>query len=294
MAKNSVSLSHQNSNEILKFVDGRASFAYVVFGLLEESPEVAFDSCDIDQTSLDNNSCNAQVNKAFWETQVQLLQATIYRTSPLESKIRQSTKKALKEITLVGVQCVCQRPVTGICRNCLQREISIRLQNDGYNCAICKSKWKSSPEIPAGEHTYLEVVDKSSSEKGKLTRVIIELNFRSEFEMVRPSEEYNGLISHLPEVFVGKAERLRALIKILCASAKKCMKEKNMHLGPWRRQEYMQAKWFGTCYTTTPTPTPEPLLVGYSGRPPKPRASMLTFDLVDKLPGLLCPVVEVV
>ncbi|KAF9604113.1 hypothetical protein IFM89_002788 [Coptis chinensis] len=31
----------------------------------------------------------------------------------------------------------------------------------GYNSAICKSKWRSSPDIPSGEHTYIDVVDKN-------------------------------------------------------------------------------------------------------------------------------------
>jgi hypothetical protein len=79
-----------------------------------------------------------------------LLQGTLYRTSSLETKIRQATKEAMKEIDGVGMYCLCGKPMAGACRNCLQREISIRLQNQGYNCAICKSKWKRSEEIPSG------------------------------------------------------------------------------------------------------------------------------------------------
>lgn len=137
----------------------------------------------------------------------------------------------------------------------------------------------------------MEVVDRSRSKRGEV-RVVIELNFRAEFEMARASEDYNRLISRLPEVFVGKAERLGALIKILCSAAKKCMKEKNMHLGPWRKYKYMQAKWLGTCERSTPAPLP----VGYSDRPTKPKASMLTFDLLEAMPmpGLCPTAVEVV
>ena len=143
--------------------------------------------------------------------------------------------------------------------------------------------------IISGQHTYLEVMDKSNSKRGEI-KVVIELNFRAEFEMARASEEYNRLISILPEVFVGKSERLRPLVKILCSAAKKCMKEKKMHLGPWRKQKYMQAKWLGTCESAT-----APLLTGYAVRPPpKHRASMLTFDLLEYIPSLHCTAVEVV
>nr|DAD20963.1 TPA_asm: hypothetical protein HUJ06_022426 [Nelumbo nucifera] len=216
-------------------------------------------------------------------------QATLSRTSSLESKIRQATKEALRESQLKGNICVCRRPVTGGCRSCLQREVSDHLRKAGYDCAICKSKWRSSPDIPSGEHTYLDVLEKSPK-KGEV-RVVIELNFRAEFEVARAKDEYNRLINRLPEVFVGKAERLRTLIKILCSAAKECLKENKMHMAPWRKHKYMQAKWFGPCERTTPAPL---FPVGFSDRPAKPRASMLTFDLLEKLPNLHCTAVEVV
>uniref|UniRef100_A0A2P2JCG2 Uncharacterized protein LOC105134588 n=1 Tax=Rhizophora mucronata TaxID=61149 RepID=A0A2P2JCG2_RHIMU len=208
------------------------------------------------------------------------LQGTLYRTSSFETKIRKSTKEAVKEITGIGIYCVCRKQAAGACRDCLQAEISLRLQAEGYDCAICKSKWKSFQDVPSGEHTYLEVVNQFSK-KGDV-RVVIELNFRAEFEIARASEGYNQLINRLPEVFVGKAERLSALIKILCSAAKMCMKEKKMHLAPWRRQKYMQSKWLGACEKTKLAPLP----FKFSGRPAKSRASMLTCDLLDTMPVL--------
>ncbi|XVF02011.1 hypothetical protein REPUB_Repub04eG0139200 [Reevesia pubescens] len=287
------SVSRQNSEEIDKFLDGAASFADMMFGFLDgsnESGESLSNFVDGDENANDDvDASQVEQNKAFWEAQEQLLQATLYRTTSLESRIRQATKEALRELDVMGVQCACQRPVAGGCRNCLQRELSIRLQNVGFNCYICKSKWKSSSEIPSGEHTYLEALDKSNPKKGEV-RVVIELNFRAEFEMARANEDYNKLIARLPELLVGKAERLKALIKILCAAAKKCMKEKKMHLAPWRKHKYLQAKWLGTYKRTTSAPLP----VGYSDRPRKPKASMLTFDLLEKMPGFHYTAVEVV
>jgi len=142
-----------------------------------------------------------------------------------------------------------------------------------------------------GEHTYLEVRDDLSKSKREV-KVVIELSFRGEFEMACASEEYKQLIKRLPEVFVGKAERLRALVKIMCSAAKRCMKEKKMHIGPWRKHKYMQAKWFGSCESSTM----EPLLVmNFATRRPKPKTSMLTFDLLlDNIQGLHCTTVEVV
>lgn len=134
--------------------------------------------------------------------------------------------------------------------------------------------WK----LCAGEHNFLDVID--STKKGKV-RVIVELNFRGEFEMARGSEDYNRLVRRLPEVFVGKVERLSNLIKILCMGAKRCMKEKKMHMGPWRKHRYMQAKWLGPCERNTSTTS---LSVRYNSERilPRPKASMLTVDLLEK------------
>ncbi|KAL9342562.1 hypothetical protein Peur_065887 [Populus x canadensis] len=286
-------LNYRSFEENVGFSDDPAYFTDIVFGFLEEQEVSPDSSCasggEYNEEDEDEISpCNVEENKKFWEEQNQLLQATLYRTSSLEAKIRQATKDTLKEINGVGMHCLCGKLVAGDCRDCLQREISIRLQNEGYNCAICKSKWKRSEEIPSGEHTFLEVVGKLSSKKGEV-RVVIELNFRAEFEMAKANQEYNQLISRLPEVYVGKAERLKALIKILCSAAKKCMKEKKMHLGPWRKHKYMQSKWIATCERTTPAPLPG----GFSARPAKPRASMLTYDLLETLPVLRCTAVKV-
>ncbi|KAL2484249.1 hypothetical protein Fot_45693 [Forsythia ovata] len=239
----------------------------------------------------ENGNGNTEDN-SFWETQNQLLQATLCRTNSLETRIRSITKETIKEAQQTGNFCGCSRPFDNGCRNCLMKEVCRRLQSAGFDSAICKSKWRSSPNIPSGEHTFLDVRDNSSSKKGEI-RVIIELNFRAEFEMARANEEYNSLIRKLPEIFVGKIERLLALLKILCSAGKKCMKEKKMHMAPWRKHRYMEAKWLRICERLTSTP---PLSTGYSGRAAaaRPRASMLTVDLTENFPNLHRTVVEVV
>ncbi|OIV91741.1 hypothetical protein TanjilG_26594 [Lupinus angustifolius] len=237
---------------------------------------------------------NSDENRTFWENQHQ---ANIYRTSSLESRIRHSTKEALQNIQSSETVCGCNKMMaaTTSCRNCLMREVSRRLQNSGYDSAICKTKWRTSPTIPAGEHSFLDVIDNTNSKKGVM-RVIIELNFRAEFEMARGNEDYNLLVRRLPEVFVGNLERLSNLIKIMCMAAKRCMKERKMHMGPWRKHRYMQAKWLGPCDRNTSITQ---LSMGYSSQimpmpKPKPKkASMLTIDLLEKLPNMHCTAVEV-
>ncbi|XP_057433434.1 uncharacterized protein LOC130726215 [Lotus japonicus] len=265
----------------------------VMLGQSASSEEMELNVEDEPEKDLNDT---VEEDRSFWENQHQVLQANICRTSSLESRIRQVTKEAILELQSGATVCGCSREVAVTsCRNCLMREVSRRLQNAGYNSAVCRTKWRSSPDIPSGEHSFLDVIDNTNSKKG-VVRVMIELNFRAEFEMAKGSEDYNRLVRKLPEVFVGKVERLSNVIKILCMAAKRCMKEKKMHLGPWRKHRYMQAKWLGPCERNTST---TPLSLGYnSERMPKPKpkpkkASMLTVDLLEKLPNMHCTAVEV-
>ncbi|KVH89526.1 uncharacterized protein LOC112526724 isoform X2 [Cynara cardunculus var. scolymus] len=265
-----------------------------IFGFLEEEPTVlsSLENVYYDvqhEIEDDEKTENPEVieNKIqFWETQRQNLHTTLFRTTSLESRIRSITKEVIREVEMVENVCFCTRPVSSGCRSCRMSEICRRLQNSGYNSAICKSKWRSSLDIPSGEHTFVDVIDHSDRKKGDV-RVIIELELKGQFEMKKGSEEYNLLVSKLPDVFVGKIERLETIIKILSTAAKKCMAEKKMHLGPWRKQQYMQAKWLRVIERNTSTTLVEPLAVdSYSTRPARVRASMLTMDLLDNLPNM--------
>ncbi|GFP95485.1 hypothetical protein PHJA_001692800 [Phtheirospermum japonicum] len=247
------------------------------------------DNIEDDEEKENENENRCAVDDNFWESQHQSLQSTLCRTTSLESKIRNITKEALKEAQDAGSVCACGGAADDGCRKCRMEVVCRRLQNAGFNSAICKSKWKSSPDIPSGKHTFLDVVDNTNPKKEM--RVIIELNFRAEFEMARANEEYNKLVKRLPEIFVGKIERLMGLLKILCGAAKKCMKEKKMHMGPWRKHRYMQAKWLRTCERLAP---PQPLSAGHLGRPARPRMSMLTVDLMESFSSLHRPAVAVV
>ncbi|XP_054778738.1 uncharacterized protein LOC129286752 [Prosopis cineraria] len=264
-----------------------------------DSNEMELDEDDDD----DVDKKGFEHNKSFWDDQHQLLQATLCRSSSVESRIRNATKEALKEIQSLEPPCGCEdhhkaANVFSICKKCSLRRLSSRLHSYGFNTAICKTKWRTSPpDIPSGEHNFMDVVDSTSSRKGEPIRVIVELNFRPEFEMAKASQEYNRLVRQLPEVFVGKVERLRTLIKIMCMAAKRCMKENKMHMGPWRKQRYMQSKWLGPCERNTSTASFSMFYSDNERMMPKtkvkPMASMLTIDLLEKLPNLHCTMVEV-
>ena len=103
-----------------------------------------------DDKEKENDGSSVENNKNFWESQHQVLQATLCKSSSLESRIRNATKEALKDIQRAGTVCACGKSMAESCRNCLMKEVSSRLQNAGFNSAICRSKWRSSPDIPSG------------------------------------------------------------------------------------------------------------------------------------------------
>ncbi|KAH9606295.1 hypothetical protein KSS87_006461 [Heliosperma pusillum] len=293
--ENIIPLTRQNSDVTPSFSDTVFGFLDQNYPLSENSSEDMFESKDWEGEEDDETCLDFEDRKAFWDDQEKLLNGILCRTSSAESKVRNATKEGLKKL-IGNVDCECRRDVSDGCPDCLRQGMYNHLCNAGFVCLLQKSKWKTSHDIPSGEHTYLEVKEESSRNKEEV-RVIIELNLRAEFEMAKASQEYNKLIKKLPQVYVGKAERLRNIIKILCGAAKMCMKDKKMHLAPWRKHNYMQAKWLNTCndfnFTkTTEKPSSE---TSYPDtRLVKSRASLLTRSLIKGLSRTHCQTVEVI
>ncbi|KAA3455645.1 Pesticidal crystal cry1Ag [Gossypium australe] len=235
-----------------------------------------------------NDGVGVENDGNYWESQHQLLEATLRRTSSLESRIRNAAKEALNDGRGPGNVCGCGKSMAESCRVCVMREVCCRLQNAGFNTAVCSSKWRSAAHIPSGKTCMgAQVFGCHRGIKKGGSRVIIELNLRAQFEIARASDDYNRLVQRLPQIYVGKVERLNNLIKILCLAAKKCMKEKKLHMGPWRKHSYMQVKWLRFCERNTSTET-LPAPVGCSVRSSKPRASLWTVDLLGTTLSNLC------
>jgi PDDEXK-like family of unknown function len=74
--------------------------------------------------------------------------------------------------------------------------------------------------------------------------MIIDIDFRSHFEIARAVESYDSLLNSLPVVYVGTLPRLKHFLQTMVDAAKYSLKLNSMPLPPWRSLAYLQAKWF--------------------------------------------------
>ena len=62
------------------------------------------------------------------------------------------------------------------------------------------------------------------------------------------------MLQRLPSVFVGKEDRLRLLVAAAADAARASLKKRGLHLPPWRKPEYMRAKWLSPYERDVPSP----------------------------------------
>ncbi|KAK1560651.1 hypothetical protein Q3G72_029219 [Acer saccharum] len=130
-----------------------------------------------------------------------------------------------------------------ICRKIVSDELLAL----GYDTCICKSHWDKTPSYPAGDYEYIDVVIEGQ-------RLIIDIDFRSEFEIARSTKTFKSILQALPYIFVGKADRLQKIIAIVSEAAKQSLKKKGMHIPPWRKADYIKAKWLSPHARAPPSP----------------------------------------
>ncbi|XP_058079529.1 uncharacterized protein LOC131227735 [Magnolia sinica] len=179
----------------------------------------------------------------FWQSSYKILKEILADSRPSGSKLRKEVDRAVMMARKTAM-CHCQKATGSGCASCLRQVVVDHLHTIGYDAATCTSKWRSTREIPGGKHEYIDVIVQAT-DCNKHARFVIELEFRSEFEMAKACDEYRNLINQLPESYVGKPEYLNAILGIVCEAGKKSMKEMKIHMGPWRKRRFMEMKWSG-------------------------------------------------
>lgn len=141
------------------------------------------------------------------------------------------------------------------CTNgCIRRAVMNRLRSSGYNAAVCKSRWDQATGYPSGDYEYIDVIVEGLM--GKSERLIVDIDFRSQFQIARSTGHYGAVLNMLPVIFVGKEDRLQQIVGIVCDAARQSLKKEGLHIPPWRTSEYMRAKWLSP-YKRTTNETPQ-------------------------------------
>ncbi|GAB2282431.1 hypothetical protein Dimus_016974 [Dionaea muscipula] len=133
-------------------------------------------------------------------------------------------------------------------RMILNRNVMAYLREIGYDAGICKTKWTAASGVglAAGNYEFIDVLIWSGrSGDRQVIRYFVDADFGAEFEIARETECYEKLRSALPRVFVGSAEDLKRILRVVCDEVRRSMKCVGLALPPWRKHRYMMAKWFG-------------------------------------------------
>ncbi|TMW85728.1 hypothetical protein EJD97_022642 [Solanum chilense] len=131
-------------------------------------------------------------------------------------------------------------------KSMLLRNVMAYLRNFGYNAAVCKTKWEKSGGLAAGNYEFIDITKSDST-----TRYFVDLDFKAEFEIARPTIQYERLLQSLPNIFVGKSEELKQILRAMSDAARRSLKSRGLTFPPWRKHRFMQNKWFSSYRRTT-------------------------------------------
>ncbi|XP_058767211.1 uncharacterized protein LOC131640854 [Vicia villosa] len=128
-----------------------------------------------------------------------------------------------------------------------RQSVAAFLREKGHDAAVCVTTWNAyDGAITAGSYEFIDVV-----QTGFITRrYFVDLEFRAQFEIARPTRRFSEVLSSVPGVFVGGETELRRIITILCDAAKRCFMSRELSIPPWRKTRFMKNKWFASSRRT--------------------------------------------
>ncbi|CAB4291167.1 unnamed protein product [Prunus armeniaca] len=141
-------------------------------------------------------------------------------------------------------------------KSALRRSVMSFLRARGHNAAICKTNWSSSGNITAGSYEFIDVVCAQSSSSMWQSRYFVDLDFAAQLEIARPTSQYSRLLQLLPKDFIGSSEDLKRIVRVMSDAVKRSLRSRELSVPPWRKNRYMQNKWFGP-YKRTVNPLTE-------------------------------------
>ncbi|XP_073271436.1 uncharacterized protein [Primulina huaijiensis] len=125
--------------------------------------------------------------------------------------------------------------------SCILYTLVKLLQSSGYDAALCASRWQGFGKVPGGEHEFIDVITHENNEDPQ--RYIIDIDFRSHFQIARAVKPYNVVLSSLPPIYVGTLTKLKQYLEIMVEATRFSLEQNSMPLPPWRSLAYLEAKW---------------------------------------------------
>ncbi|KAI4352130.1 hypothetical protein L6164_006411 [Bauhinia variegata] len=207
--------------------ESESDLAMMVSDFLENGSSGAESWC-----SSDSDTCISDFAHLAEKIQICKLSVAQYE-SDLQSVV-QSLIQSMKESCLQSFN-------SGLCyASCIRFYLVKLLRLSGYDAGVCASKWQAIGRVPGGDYEYIDVINCNS---GNSERLIIDIDFRSHFEIARAVESYDRILDSLPVVYVGSFTRLKQFLGIMAEATVTSLKQNSMHVPPWRTLTYLQAKW---------------------------------------------------
>ncbi|KAK5839195.1 hypothetical protein PVK06_007965 [Gossypium arboreum] len=118
---------------------------------------------------------------------------------------------------------------SGSCNaSCTRYSLAKLLRLFGYDVVVCVSRWQSSGKVPGGDHQYIDVLNYSN---GNSEHMIIDINFRSHFEIAKAVDSYDRILNSLPVVYVCSLTRFKQFLQLMVEAVRSSL-EQNLMLFP--------------------------------------------------------------
>lgn len=136
--------------------------------------------------------------------------------------------------------------------------VALALRRSGMEANLCETGWAQTSGLPAGQHKFIEILQEASSPRktqGNSSlpgRVIIDLEFRSHFNIVKSTSSFGSLMKQVPEVFIGSEGVLLQLVELLVEGMRMSLQAHSLPVAPWRRRRYLESKWMAVAKRWAP------------------------------------------
>ncbi|XP_010264758.1 PREDICTED: uncharacterized protein LOC104602674, partial [Nelumbo nucifera] len=187
-----------------------------------------------------DSRCSSDSDSGFSDLAHLAERISLYRhkVDQYESDLLSTVHSILLSINETDLHTVKSSPCNA---SCIRFSLAKLLRSYGYDAAVCVSKWQGSGKVPGGDHEYIDVV--IHRDTGNSERLIIDIDFRSHFEIARAVESYSAVLKSIPVVYLGSLSKLRQFLQVMVEAARSSLKQNSMPLPPWRSFAYLQAKW---------------------------------------------------